>query len=299
MVGKRGIIGFEDERRFVEGAKMGYEPKNNKSVLKKVQIALTVVSVAVIILGIVFGPNHNDGKVYVNLPIVLTGIAMCILGNLAIVIAMFVKLIKDAKAYNKYLEENNVDEREEEEAFKAYINSTNHNQEATAFRSLTMWMRANKNAPKDKSVRSYVNLVLVILFLCCLVAFLVVMGINLIAGLSVLGAAFAIIILLLIINIAHKKISTNKKNIDRSVPAKRATVISCIISDETSYGSGRNYYHQTNRILSTTYLVHLDVDGETKKAYSKIFYNKGETVHVYQNKKLKDVVIIADEEAHL
>lgn len=274
---------------------MGNEPNSNKNVYKIVSIVLNVVAVALIVLGVLLGPKKGDGKVYVNLPIVLTGIATCILGNLAIVIARFVKLVKEAKAYNKYLEENNVDEREEEEAFKAYINSTSHNQEETAFRSLTLWLRANKNAPKDKSVRSYVNLVLVILFLCCLPTFIVLLNAGQkVAGLSVLGAAFALILALLIINLIHKKISTNKNNIDRSVPAKRATVISCIISDETSYGFGRRYYQKTNRILSTTYLVHLDVDGETKQAYSKTFYNKGETVWVYQNKKLKDVVIIEE-----
>ena len=209
---------------------------------------------------------------------------------------MLVKLVKDAKAYNKYLEDNNIDERAEEEAFKTYINNTNHNQEATAFRELSMWLRANKNAPKEKSVRSYVNLVLVILFGCCLIAFvpLLCSG-QTFAGLIVWGTAFAIIFILLIIHLVHKKISTNRKNIDRNVPSKLGTVISCTISDESSYGSGKTYHLKTNRILSTTYLIHLDVAGETKKAYSKTFYNKGEKVYVFQNKKLKDMVIIEEE----
>lgn len=272
--------------------------KKRKINLEKVMHIWSLITVAMIVIGIVSGPNYDDGKMYVNLPLVLIGIALLIVGDFAIVIAMMVQLVKDAKAYNKYLEDNNIDERAEEEAFKTYINNTNHNQRETAFRSLSLWLRANKNAPKEKSVRSYVNLVLVILFGCCLVAFvpLLCTGQTL-AGLIVWGAAFAIIFILLIIHLVHKRISTNRKNIDYNVPTQPATVISCTISDESSYGFGsRNYYHQTNRILSTTYLIHLDVAGETKKAYSKIYYNKGEKLYVYQNKKLKDMVIIRESE---
>lgn len=272
---------------------MGNKQKDKRKIAL---VLLNVVSVALIIAGIVFGPKRNDGRVYVNLPVVLAGIVLCIAGNFGIVVATFVKLVIDAKAYNRYLEENNVDEREEEEAFKTYINNTAHNQEATAFRDVSMFLRANKNAPKEKGVRSYANLVLVILFLCCLPTFVVLLCAgqrN--AGLVVLGAAFGIILVLLTIALVHKKISTNRKNIDRSCPPKTATVISSMISDESTFGSGRRYNLRTNRILSTTYLIYLDVDGETKKAYSKTYYNKGEKVCVYRNKKLKDVVIIKEE----
>lgn len=35
---------------------------------------------------------------------------------------MLVDFVRQAKAYNQYLEDNNIDERAEEEAFKAYYN---------------------------------------------------------------------------------------------------------------------------------------------------------------------------------
>ena len=272
------------------------KPKTKRITYQKVLLFWSLISLAVLIAGLVFGPDKHDGKVYVNLPVVLTGIAMLVVGDLIITIAMFVSFVKAVKAYNRYLTENNIDERAEEEAFKNYINQTRHNQEAMAFRTFSLWLRANQNAPKDKSFRSYFNLVLVILFLCCLVAFMPLMAWHLVAGLSTLGTAFGIIILLLIINVTHDKMAANRKNIDYNLPTQIATVISCSINSESSYGFGSDYYgHQTNRILSTTYLIHLDVAGETKKAYSKTYYNKGEKVEVYQNRKLKDAVIIKEE----
>ena len=277
---------------------MGKRPKIQEKTLKRFSVIWNIVSIATMILGFVTGPDKNDGKVYVNLPLVLIGIGMCIIGNFIIAITMLVTVVKEAKAYNQYLEENEIDEKEEEAAFKTYINNTTHNQEATSFRELSMWLRAMKNAPKEKSVRSYVNLVLVILFAgCCLTFVPLLCAGQMIAGLAVFGAAFACIFLLLIIHLVHKKISNNPRNIDQNLAPQCATVQSCTISDESSYGWGsKNYYHQTNRILSTTYLICLDVNGEQKKAYSKTFYNKGEKVYVYQNKKLKDMVIIKEAE---
>ncbi len=273
--------------------------KPKKNTFKKLKNVLRVwffICIAIIIFGIVFGPNKNDGKHYVNFAVIFIGMAMLTVGCLIIAIAMLVELIKDAKAYNKYLEENNIDEREEEEAFKTYINNTNHNQEATAFRALSMWLRVNKYAPKEKGVRSYVNLVLLILFACCSLTFVPLLCAGqIVAGLSILGSAFTLLFALLIINWVHKKISTNSKNIDHNVPSKLATVISCTLCDEGMYSSGQIYSARTNRILFTTYLIALDVDGELKKAYSKTYYNKGEKVNVYQNKKLKDIVIIGEE----
>ena len=270
--------------------------KTKKDPYRRALRLWSLISVVVLVVGLATGPQRHDGHVYVNLPVVLTGMAMLVVGDLIITIAMFVSFIKAVKAYNRYLTENNIDERAEEEAFKDYINHTRHNQEATAFRAFSLWLRANQNAPKDKSFRSYFNLVMIILFLGCLVAFGPLMACGLAVGLSVLGAAFGIIILLLIINVTHDKRAANRKNIDYNVPTQMATVISCSINSESSYGFGSDYYgHQTNRILSTTYLIHLDVAGETKKAYSKTYYNKGEKVEVYQNRKLKDAVIIKEE----
>lgn len=256
-----------------------------------------IISILVIIIGLAFAfPAQADGRHLVNLPIVLIGIASISIGSPIIAIMMLVAFIRQAKAYNKYLEDNNIDERAEEEAFKAYINNTRHNQEATAFRALSLWLRANKNAPKPQGIRPWVNLVLLIIFGLCALTFMPLLCAGqMVAGLALFATAFAMIFLLLIIALVHKKIAANPKNIDYNVPSQPATVKSCSISSESSVGSGAHYHLQTNRILSTTYLICLDVGGEEKQAYSKTYYNKGETVRVHQNRKLKNMVIIEEE----
>lgn len=202
-------------------------------------------------------------------------------------------MIKEAKKYNQYLEDNCIDEAAEEEAFKAYINSTNLNMDSVNFRELSLWLRNIKNSPKDKSKSAWFNLFIIILFLVCLVGFVVFAAIGLLAyAIGSLGLGFACIFLLLIIHLAHKRISTNKKNINKHEPSQPATVIATVICDETTFASGNRPWRKTTRILSTTYLVYLDVAGVQKKAYSKKFYNKGTKVYVYKNKKLKDMVII-------
>ena len=94
--------------------------RTKNDILKKTLIIQVFISIAVILVGILFGPNKSDGHHYVNLPVILIGIVMLFVGSFIISIAMLVNLIKEAKAYNKYLEENNIDEKQEEEAFKIY-----------------------------------------------------------------------------------------------------------------------------------------------------------------------------------
>ncbi len=95
------------------------------------------------------------------------------------------------------------------------------------------------------------------------------------------------------VHVIHKRLSSASWNIDRS-RREKATVLACMISDESSYSYGVGYNGKTTRILGTTYLVYLDLNGEIKRAYVRKYYNKGETVYEFRNKKLKDMVV-ADE----
>ncbi len=269
------------------------EEENNKgkNKYKKILIGLGIISFIIIIFGTgVLSPLKYET---LSLIFLFGGIILMVYGSLAVGIIMLIKMFREAKKYNKYLEDNNIDESAEEEAFKQYINSTRHNIEATSFRSLSLWLRACKDAPKDKSKSSWFNLFVIILFLICCLGFIVLGGIGLFPyALGCLGLGFSCIFFLLIKHLVHKKISTSRKNIDMDSPSMLATVISSVISDESSFSTGGRRRTQTTRILSTTYLVYLDVAGEQKKAYSKTFYNKGTKVYVRANKKLKDMVVI-------
>ncbi len=222
----------------------------------------------------------------------ICGIVLVVGGALVVNIIMLVNMVKAAKKYNQYLVDNHIDESAEEAAFIDYINSTHHNIDAASFRSLSLWLRSMKNTPKDTSFRAKFNLFVVILFLVCIVGFPICLGINLYLGMACIGLGFACILLLLIVHLAHKGIASNRKNIDINTAPQRGTVTACHISDESTFSTGGRRATQTTRILSTTYLVYLDVDGTTKKAYSKQYYNAGDQVYVRQNKKLKDMVII-------
>ncbi len=222
----------------------------------------------------------------------ICGIVLVVVGSLVVNIIMLVNLVKAAKKYNQYLEDNHIDESAEEAAFIDYINHTRHNIDAASFRSLSLWLRSMKNTPKDTSFRAKFNLFVIILFLACIVGFPVCLGINLYLGMACLGLGFSCILLLLIVHLTHKRIASNHKNIDLSTAPLRGTVTACHISDESTFSTGGRRATQTTRILATTYLVYLDVDGVPKKAYSKTYYNNGTQVYVRQNKKLKDMVII-------
>lgn len=87
----------------------------------------------------------------------------------------------------------------------------------------------------------------------------------------------------------HLSISAaiDKKKFDR----KTATVETCVMSSSGSTGSGN-----TTRITSITYRVQLNIDGKTYNAYSKNYYNDGETVEVWLKKNGSTVRIIDPDE---
>lgn len=268
--------------------------KNSKkrNIYNIATVIVILISITLIISGVCVVLNQSNKVLF--LPLVLGGAALMTVGGITINLIRLVNLVKNAKNYNKFLEDNNVNEREEEEAFKTYINNTRHNRNATNFRMLSLWLRSAKNSPKDNSKLAKFNLFMVILFFACILGFIVfsIMGL-LYVGLACIGLGLFVIILVILIQVIHQKISNNSKNIDETNAPVLGTVIACSLSGESSFGSGRDQL-QTTRIISTTYLVYIDVLGEQKKAYSKRYYNKGEKVYVYQNKKLKDMVKIKE-----
>lgn len=201
------------------------------------------------------------------------------------------RLVREAEAYNQYLADNHIDAAAEEEAFKAYINQTTDNVEADSFRAMALWLRTKPFHPKKHlDPLSIFNLGLLIVFLTCLIAFVVFIIMDMVyIALACFVVAFADIGIILIIHAVHKHIANNPRNINQSLAPQQGTVTACTISDETSVTTGRT---QTTRILSTTYLVDLDVNGEPKKAYTKQPYNPGTTVYVRQNTKLTNMVVI-------
>ncbi len=286
----------KESKNAIKSAEDINKPKKNifKTIFKWWVLFWILMIIVVIVIGCIKTSNENANFTVLIIHMLVAS-GMLGIGSLVINVIMLIDMFKKAKAYNRYLEENKIDEQAEETAFKTYINHTRYNQDATAFRAVSMWLRAINNSPKNKS--SYINLFLIILFFCCCISFIILSACGLITiALICLGLGFAIILTLLLIHLVHKKVSTNNKNIDFNAPAQLATVKSCVISDESTYTSGSHYSTQTNRILSTTYLVYLDVDGKEKRAYSKNYYNKGDKVYVYPNKKLKNMVIITDKD---
>lgn len=262
----------------------------NKNKYWKLFRLILLIPVIIFIIGICLMSNNTVNK-NVSVGLMIGGAILFAICSLILSIFKFAGLVKSAKKYNEYVDINSLDEKEEERLLKEAINSTSKNRELRNFRSMSLYLKAVKDAPRDTSPMAYFNLAVIVLFIACCIGFVAfsLSGLILI-GFICLGVAFLSIIFLLLYHIIHKKMSNSPKNIDFS-SISQATVISCTISDEGSMSMGATY-NNTTKILSTTYLVYLDVCGEKKKAYSKTFYNKGDKVAVYMNKKLKDMVKI-------
>lgn len=247
-----------------------------------------IASITIVIVSIVLA-FFNDG--YVNVPLLLTGIISLFGGAFIYSVFLIVYLFVKANKYNKYLEENNIDERAEEQVFKEYINTTRHNRYAVIFRSISMWLRTVKRTPK-KASNIVFSIGFVVVFVGCIIAFIIFTGLgNTFWALLSWGIGAGVFFIVLFSHLIYVKLSTSTKNIDTTAPSQPATVTACTLSSESYMSSGSHYATNTTRILGTTYLLYLNINGEQKRAYSKKYYNAGETVYVYLNKKLKDIVI--------
>ncbi len=259
--------------------------------------ALFFAAVAVLFGGALLSDYGGDG--YLHPACLWTAVGLFVLWSVFGVVRSvfrFSDIKMSVKEENARAERENADLRQGEEARKAEINATDRNHELTEKRALGAWMRASEDVPRfaSKSKAAWVNLACVVLFLAFIVGFIVLAACGLVLyALICLGAGFVIIFVLFAVHVIHKRLSSASWNIDRS-RREKATVLACMISDESSYSYGVGYNGKTTRILGTTYLVYLDLNGEIKRAYVRKYYNKGETVYEFRNKKLKDMVV-ADE----
>ena len=262
---------------------------------RKPRRALAVLLILVVILLLVgwfvgayyFGPAFS----FTVILIIMAGMVAYGLGTNLVNLQ---RLVRAAEAYEQYLADNHIDLAAEEEAFKAYINRTGQNLDAESLRAMVHWLRAKTLHPqKHLTPLAVFNLGLLILFFTGIFAFVVFMIMDLIyLAVACIGIAFVAFLILLGVHLVHKHIANNPKNVDRSLAPLRATVTACTISDETSTTTGARRRTHTTRILSTTYLVYLDVEGQAKIAYSKRPYNPGTTVYIRENRKLKNTVVI-------
>lgn len=270
-----------------------FQTQNKKiETLRKLSKIFVFLSIGILIIGIILSVSSSVSN-DISFAVLISGISLVIISGFISSLLRLVILIKKAKEYNNEIETKNLDEKEEERVLKETINSTSHNRDTVNLRSMSMYLKTLKESPRDKSASAYIGLFFIILFVLCIIGFVVfsTMG-NILVALICIGVAFLSIIILMIYHLVHKKIANSDKNIDYSI-SYQATVTACVMSDESSVSSGARC-NNTSRVLSTTYLVYLDVYGEQKKAYSKTFYNKGDKVLVYANKKLKNMVKIVE-----
>ena len=199
-----------------------------------------------------------------------------------------------------------------EEDSKDFINQTAYGAEhkmRMAVRSAFQFsevQKAHKYLSKTSKILGGIMITLAILLMVCIVPLLVT-G-HTVAGLIVLGSFFALFISSAIINAVIEKVSISRgrKYENEKIKygklsgyqEKYAKVIVCCVSSEGSFSTGGKaspYYNERTKILSTTYRVIVDVDGEPKTAFSKTPYNEGDTVKVVTKDNVKWASIIQDD----
>ena len=217
--------------------------------------------------------------------------------------AHIIKGVKDeAKKQRESFEE---DKSAWEKESKAYINKTAYGEEhkkIMAVREIFQLADAKKVAkytPKSTKIMGGIFVTVIILLMLCLVPLLAT-G-HTVAGLIVFGSFFAIMIIAAITNAVIEKTSISRANRyvkDKSEmkltdgEEKDAVVLASCISSESSLSTGKGYYRETTKLLSTTYRIIVDVDGVQKTAYSKTPYNEGDKVKVVTKQNAKWASII-------
>lgn len=118
------------------------------------------------------------------------------------------------------------------------------------------------------------------------------------AGVGLLLCALIIKVIIEKISLCpSKKIKKGKMDISKykTFDADDAEVINCMFSSESYVGTG-NKHNSTSRIITTTYKVLLNVNGQRKTAYSKEFYNAGTRVKVLTKSSSKFASMVEVEE---
>lgn len=284
---------------------------NDRKVMKWIKriVVFTAVAGFVSCLISIYQKNESAEMVLRILGFSLFGLAFLvgIAGGL-INSKNLIKRIKEEK--NKQRERYEEDKSAWEEEAIEFINDTGYGEEHKK-RIAVRWLFHLGNAKKNIKYFSNKSRILggIMITICALLAISIVplfaFG-KTVAALIVLGSFFAIFIASAIINSIIEK-----KSISRGVKYKReimngkmsdceekaAKVIGCILSSESSFSSGgaaNRYYNERTKILSTTYRVIVDVDGEEKTAFSKKFYNEGDIVRVVTKPNVKWASILQD-----
>ena len=168
---------------------------------------------------------------------------------------------------------------------KLSVNTTSgyENRRNLEVRKMAHFINVWKNASCGERVRGVLGIALI---LAGMAAFVVLLSLEYEEwAFAVFGLEFAGLFLTIVIAGALRKRRLSGRNAegDDEVPFTEAvgTVVSCVISEESTLLLNSSAATQRGRILRTTYRVSLDVEGEKKVAYSREFYRKGERLRVY------------------
>lgn len=143
-----------------------------------------------------------------------------------------------------------------------------------------------KSYSASNKKQKILGILLLIWLVACLVVAFIGYNLNMYLGLGALGAfALTIVICVIGVIILQKRGLSKKwrKRIDELTLAT-ATVKTCFIKSQTST-SDRYRPYTTHVTLSVVYMVILDVDGHEVRAYSRKFYEDGEKIPVYLEKR--------------